>query len=982
MRFRPTIFVQIWLPFTFMIVLVLGVLAFYYPQRQRQVLSGFKKEELAQSAKMVALGVQLSIDSDDFPGLQKTMSTIRESQRLDYISMVVSDSISGDAIFETFPSDFKLQLNAIDSIQYLNVKAPFLSSIFKGYIIMGIEQSKVFKNIDALNRPMMVFLLFIAVLTMLVVYLIADKITSPISWVQNFANQLQKGDYSTDDRLEARAVELVSLNDSLQDLAKTLQQQRKDNQLLTTGLEEKIKERTVELDRALIDLNDAQKISHLGSFEYYMYLDHWNGSDNLFQILGIDKENYVRTYASFLSLLHPEDRESIHQSFEQGRLTGQELNFECRLTRPSDDKEIWVNCRAKYFSDKEGRSSKMSGVIQDISERKQVEEELNILSLVAKKTSNAVIITNLHKEIQWVNESVLEITGYSREEIIGNTPKMFQFEKTDPGEIARINNAIQNRQPVWAELINRSKSGHEYWLSINIVPLKDEKGVLKGFMAVETDISERKKLEAQREEYVKLLEQSKQEIEKINEELEEKVREKTKNIEHLALFPEQNPNPVVELNFDLRELSYSNPAARTILPQFLELNFDAQLLSLNVTSLDNVLAANKSEFIIGELIFEVNLFLLEDKNILRAYLHNITQRKQQESQLAALVAQLQSAETELLEKKSELEKSLQELTLAQSEIISKERLSTLGMLIAGIAHEINTPLGAIKASGENLKYLFTEGVMKLIGDMNPEALNLSIQLYEKSSMHSLSTSEERLRTQELTQDMEGMDFPLRYKQKMARMLVQMGIFRMDEQLKEWMHHPFAESIFQLGLNFVLILRSIVTTTASSDQGGKVVKALNSFAHGNVGSEFTTFDLKESIDTVITILWNKIKQGSRVINAIPEDIQCFALADELSQVWTNLMNNALQASGNKCLITFEYADDGVNHIITVGNDGPPIPSEIIEKIFEPFFTTKARGEGTGLGLNIVRKIIEKHKGTIICQSEDSLTKFIVSLPKSN
>lgn len=299
MRFRPTIFVQIWLPFTFMIVLVLGVLAFYYPQRQRQVLSGFKKEELAQSAKMVALGVQLSIDRDDFPGLQKTMSTIRESQRLDYISMVVSDSISGDAIFETFPSDFKLQLNAIDSIQYLNVKAPFSSSIFKGYIIMGIEQSKVFKNIDALNRPMMVFLLFIAVLTMLVVYFIADKITSPISWVQNFANQLQKGDYSTDDRLEARAVELVSLNDSLQDLAKTLQQQRKDNQLLTTGLEEKIKERTVELDRALIDLNDAQKISHLGSFEYYMYLDHWNGSDNLFQILGIDKENYVRTYASF-----------------------------------------------------------------------------------------------------------------------------------------------------------------------------------------------------------------------------------------------------------------------------------------------------------------------------------------------------------------------------------------------------------------------------------------------------------------------------------------------------------------------------------------------------------------------------------------------------------------------------------------------------------------------------------------------------------
>jgi methyl-accepting chemotaxis protein len=211
-----------------MIVVVLGVLAYYYPQRQRNVLAGYKKEELVQSAKMVALGVQLSIDRDDFPGLQKTMNTIRESQQLDYISMVVSDSISGDAIFETLPSDCKLQLNNLDSIQYLNVQATFESTLFKGYIIMGINKNKVYKNIDALNRPMMVFLLFIAVLTILLVYFIADRITTPISWVQGLAEKLQKGDYLIEDQLSARAIELVSLNDSLQELAKTLKRQRED----------------------------------------------------------------------------------------------------------------------------------------------------------------------------------------------------------------------------------------------------------------------------------------------------------------------------------------------------------------------------------------------------------------------------------------------------------------------------------------------------------------------------------------------------------------------------------------------------------------------------------------------------------------------------------------------------------------------------------------------------------------------------------
>ena len=980
MRFRPTIFIQIWLPFTLMIMIILGVLAFYYPKRQRKVLTEYKTEELQQSARMVALGVKQSVDHDDFPGLQATMNTIRESQKLDYISVVVSDSISGDAVFETLPGDFKLDLNQIDTIHFLHVSAPFETSVFNGYIMMGISKNKVFQQIDALNRPMLVFLLFIAVLTILVVYFIADRITYPIAWVQNLAGQLQKGNYIIEEKLNGGAVELVALNSSLQDLAKTLKQQFEDNQSLTQGLEQKIKERTVALNNTLDDLNRAQDISGLGSFEYIIEDDSWKGSENLDRILGIN-ERYIRNYQSFFSLIHPEDKEPVRANFEQGRLSRTELNFECRLIRVSDHQEIWVNCKAKYIEDVEGRNIKMSGVIQDITDRKMVEEELNILSLVAKKTSNAVIITDLNKVIQWVNESVLEITGYSREEIIGNTPKMFQFEKTDRAEIKRINNSIDRQEPVWAEIMNRGKNGNEYWLSINIVPLKDDKGMLKGYMAVESDVTERKMLEFQREEYVRLLEESKNQISRINEELEEKVKEKTKNIAHLALFPEQNPNPVIEFDLEAKKMSYANPAAHQKLKNFIELSYEEKLQALDIHDVKHIELADKGEFTFGADIFEINLFLLEDKQILRSYLHNITERKRQEAQLSDLVNQLQQTESDLKLKTEQLESSIEELKLAQSEIVSKERLSTLGMLIAGIAHEINTPLGAIKASGENLKYLFTEGVMRYIGSMKPEELNLSVKLYERSSVQTLSTTEERVKTQHVMNEMERVDLPLRFKQKLARMLVQKGIFHLDEELIQWMHHENAEQIFQLGLNFVLILRSILTTTASSDQGGKVVKALNSFAHGNVGSEFTQFNLKESIDTVITILWNKIKQGSRVINAIPEEVNCFALADEMSQVWTNIMNNALQAAGNKCLITFEYSENETHHIISISNDGPPIPTDILPKIFEPFFTTKARGEGTGLGLNIVRKIIEKHHGSISCNSEVGLTKFVVSLPKS-
>jgi signal transduction histidine kinase len=178
---------------------------------------------------------------------------------------------------------------------------------------------------------------------------------------------------------------------------------------------------------------------------------------------------------------------------------------------------------------------------------------------------------------------------------------------------------------------------------------------------------------------------------------------------------------------------------------------------------------------------------------------------------------------------------------------------------------------------------------------------------------------------------------------------------------------------------VLIFKSIQTTTLSADQGSKVVRALNTFAHGNLASTASEFNLHENIETVITIFWNKIKQGSSVELNIPKNVTLFGLAEEMTQVWTNIVNNALHASGNRCTIRFDYHETTQHKIIEVSNNGPQIPPTIIDRIFDPFFTTKSRGEGTGLGLNIVHGIIEKHKGSIRCESNERLTKFIITLP---
>jgi signal transduction histidine kinase len=102
-------------------------------------------------------------------------------------------------------------------------------------------------------------------------------------------------------------------------------------------------------------------------------------------------------------------------------------------------------------------------------------------------------------------------------------------------------------------------------------------------------------------------------------------------------------------------------------------------------------------------------------------------------------------------------------------------------------------------------------------------------------------------------------------------------------------------------------------------------------------------------------------------------------DELNQVWTNLIHNALQAMDNQGTLTIEAVQKDTSVLVKITDSGKGIPPEILPKIFEPFFTTKPAGEGSGLGLDIVKKIIEKHQGKIDVESVPGKTAFTVSLP---
>ncbi len=349
--------------------------------------------------------------------------------------------------------------------------------------------------------------------------------------------------------------------------------------------------------------------------------------------------------------------------------------------------------------------------------------------------------------------------------------------------------------------------------------------------------------------------------------------------------------------------------------------------------------------------------------------------------LAYQTDQLYNSNIKLAQKTQSLETAMQALVSAQDELIRQERLVTLGQLIAGMAHEINTPLGAIKASVELIIGGLEDGLLGYVLHLSPQDCQLAIKLYldNSTTFGHLSPADERQLVNQLEQKIT-VGFPnLLHARLYARRIVEIGYSELTEDIAVVLTNKDARSILDFSASFARLSRAAQTINLAVDKSTKVVRALNNYAHGNTENTIRSFSLYDNIENVLTILWNRIKADSLVKNAIDQSVMIVGNQEELSQVWTNLINNAVQASRGKCSVYITHQLQGQDHVISFTNDGPQIPPEVLPKIFDAFFTTKRVGEGTGIGLNICKQIIERHKGTITCQSTTDSTVFTINLP---
>lgn len=591
-------------------------------------------------------------------------------------------------------------------------------------------------------------------------------------------------------------------------------------------------------------------------------------------------------------------------------MDGESQLFEWKARRPNDGFQFDVEVFLRRITLK-GKDVILASV-RDITKRKWAEEELRKLSLAVEQSPASIVITDTEGTIEYVNPKFTQVTGYTSEEAIGQNPRILKTEETAPAVHAELWRTITSGRVWQGEFYNKNKNGEFFWESAKIAPITDAAGAITHFMAIKEDITARKQMEqalqAERQRLFSLLENlpgfvclhaPDYSIAFANRYFRECFGEVEGRLCYQIFQDREEPCKVcptfqVFEDMELKVWEWGGSDNRTY-----------QVYDYPFTDID-----------CSPLVLELGIDVTEQKSAERELRKNRAELITRNDELQNIYRQLEG-------KTRDLETAYAELKATQAQMLQNDKMASIGQLAAGVAHEINNPIGFVTSNlGTLEKYL-----AKLAGFIDAQA--------EKIASHAPP------------EVVEG----LSEKRK---------VLKLDYILDD------AKALIRESLD-------------GTGRVQKIVQDLKTFSRVDA-VEHTLVDINTCLESTINIVWNEIKYKAtlqRDFGDLPQ-IKCYP--QQLNQVFMNLLINAAHAIDKGGTITVRsWFEAGLIHV-AISDTGCGIPGEIRTRIFEPFFTTKEVGKGTGLGLSISYDIVKKHDGEIRVASEVGKgTTFTVILP---